>query len=54
VKQLPEYSKRFKGVDIKWRYIMNQAKEAPGIMDNCCKEGLKETFIEANRNLETV
>ena len=33
---------------------MNQAKEAPGILDNCCKEGLKETFVEANRNLETV
>jgi dynein heavy chain len=54
MKQLPAETKRFKGVDIKWRYIMNQCKEAPMILDNCSKEGLKDSFIEMNKNLEIV
>lgn len=54
MKQLPQETKRFKGVDIKWRYIINQAKDNPSILDNCSREGLKESFIEANKNLELV
>jgi len=54
MKQLPAETKRFKGVDIKWRYIMNQCHENPCILDNCSKEGLKENFIDANKNLELV
>lgn len=54
MKQLPAETKRFKGVDIKWRYIMNQAHESPGILDNCSKDGLKESFVDANKNLELV
>jgi dynein heavy chain, axonemal len=54
MKQLPSETKRFKGVDIKWRYIMNQCKEAPSILENCSKDGLKDQFIEANKNLELV
>lgn len=54
MKQLPSETKRFKGVDIKWRYIMNQCKENPSILDNCSKEGYKESFFDANKNLELV
>ena len=54
MKQLPNETKRFKGVDIKWRYIMNQCHENPGILDNCSKEGLKDNFVDANKNLELV
>lgn len=54
MKQLPAETKRFKGVDIKWRYIMNQAHENPSILDNCSKEGLKDNFLDANKNLELV
>ena len=54
MKQLPAETKRFKGVDIKWRYIMNQCKENPSILDNCSKEGYKESFFDANKNLELV
>ena len=54
MKQLPAETKRFKGVDIKWRYIMNQCHENPSILDNCSKEGLKESFVDANKNLELV
>ena len=54
MKQLPAETKRFKGVDIKWRYIMNQCKENPSILDNCSKEGNKESFADANKNLELV
>ena len=54
MKQLPAETKRFKGVDIKWRYIMNQCHENPSILDNCSKDGLKENFIDANKNLELV
>jgi dynein heavy chain len=54
MRQLPAETKKFKGVDIKWKYIMNQAKERPGILFNCTQEGRKESFIEANKNLEVV
>lgn len=54
MKQLPAETKRFKGVDIKWRYIMNKCHESPGILENCSAEGLKENFIDANKNLELV
>jgi dynein heavy chain len=54
MKQLPQETKRFKGVDIKWRYIMNLCKESPGILENCTKDTYKESFIEANKNLEMV
>ena len=33
---------------------MNQCVENPSILDNCSKEGLKESFIDANKNLELV
>ena len=54
MKQLPNETKRFKGVDIKWRYIMNQCHENPGILDNCSTEGRKDNFLDANKNLELV
>lgn len=33
---------------------MNQCHENPSILDNCSKEGLKESFVDANKNLEMV
>ena len=54
MKQLPNETKRFKGVDIKWRYHMNQCHEAPGILENCSKDGLKDIFTDANKSLELV
>ena len=54
MKQLPQESKRFKSVDSTWRHIVNQAKAAPNILITCSKEGLKEKFQEANKNLEIV
>jgi dynein heavy chain len=54
MKQLPQETKRFKSVDTKWKLIISQAQEKPGIMHNCTKDGLMENFMEANRNLETV
>jgi dynein heavy chain len=54
MKQLPAESKRFKSVDSTWRHIINQAKQCPNILITCSKEGLKEKFQEANKNLEIV
>ena len=54
MKQLPQESKRFKSVDQTWRHILNQTKQAPNILLTCSKEGLKEKFQEANKNLEIV
>lgn len=54
MKQLPAETKKFKGVDIKWRYYMNQANENPSILDNCSKEGLKDNFMDMNKSLEMV
>ena len=48
MKQLPAETKRFKGVDIKWRYIMNQAHENPSILDNCSRDNLKDDFSAMN------
>jgi len=53
-KQLPGETKRFRTVDIKWRFIINQAKENPKILHNCCQKNLKENFQEANKSLEIV
>jgi len=54
MKQLPQETKRFKSVDSTWRQQINLAKASPGILTVCCKEGLKEKFQEANKNLEIV
>jgi len=54
MKQLPQESKRFKSVDSSWRHILTNAKEVKNIMAICSKEGLKEKFQEANKNLEIV
>ena len=54
MKQLPTETKRFKGVDNKWRFVLNQCLEDPQIMLNCCRDGLKESFQESNKNLEMV
>jgi len=54
MKQLPQETKRFKSVDSTWRQQINQAKQTPGILNVCSKEGLKEKFQEANKNLEIV
>ena len=54
MKQLPMETKRFKSVDTKWKLILSQANDKPGIMHNCTKDGLMESFIEANKNLDTV
>jgi dynein heavy chain, axonemal len=54
MKQLPAEAKRFKSVDSTWRHIINQTKQAPNILLTCSKEGLKEKFQEANKNLEIV
>jgi dynein heavy chain len=54
MKQLPAESKRFKSVDSTWRHIINTAKQCPNILITCSKEGLKEKFQEANKNLEIV
>ena len=54
MKQLPTETKRFKGVDNKWRFILNQAQEDPSILLNCSRDGLKDSFLESNKNLEIV
>jgi dynein heavy chain len=54
MKQLPIETKRFKSVDTKWKLILGQAVDRPGIMHNCTKDGLKENFAEANKALDTV
>lgn len=54
MKQLPAESKRFKSVDSTWRQQINVAKQTPSILACCSKEGLKEKFMEANKNLDIV
>jgi dynein heavy chain len=54
MKQLPQETKRFKSVDSTWRQQINVAKGDPSILRSCGKEGLKEKFQEANKNLEIV
>jgi len=54
MKQLPQETKRFKSVDSTWRQQINIAKAGPAILGVCGKEGLKEKFQEANKNLEIV
>lgn len=54
MKQLPSETKRFKSVDTKWRIILQYAQDKPSILANCTKDGLMESFIEMNKNLETV
>jgi len=54
MKQLPEEQRRFKSVDQTWKHIINQTKQGPNILQVCSKEGLKEKFSEANKNLEIV
>lgn len=54
MKQLPTETKRFKGVDNKWRFCMNQCQENPSILLNCSRDGLRDSFLESNKNLEIV
>lgn len=54
MKQLPQETKRFKSVDSTWKQQINIAKQNPSILYVCSKEGLKEKFIEANKNLDLV
>lgn len=54
MKQLPQETKRFKSVDSTWKQQINIAKTNPSILFVCSKEGLKEKFVEANKNLEIV
>jgi len=54
MKQLPAETKRFKGVDSKWRFTLAKCKENPAILDNCSAENLKESFQESNKNLDMV
>ena len=54
MKQLPQETKRFKSVDSTWKQQINIAKTNPSIIFVCSKEGLKEKFVEANKNLEIV
>lgn len=52
--QLKAETKRFRSVDATWRSIMNGVVQNPSILFNCNIEGLKEKFIEANKNLDIV
>jgi len=54
MKQLPAESKRFKSVDSTWRQQINVAKQIPSVLACCSKEGLKDKFMEANKNLDIV
>jgi dynein heavy chain len=54
MKQLPQETKRFKSVDSTWKQQITLAKANPSILAVCSKEGLKEKFQEANKNLEIV
>jgi len=54
MKQLPTETKRFKGVDNKWRFVLGQCQEDPSILLNCSRDGLKDSFQESNKNLEIV
>jgi len=54
MKQLPQETKRFKSVDSTWKQQINIAKTNASILFVCSKEGLKEKFVEANKNLEIV
>lgn len=44
MKQLPTETKRFKGVDNKWRFVLGQCQEDPSILLNCSRDGLKDSF----------
>lgn len=54
MKQLQQETKRFKSVDSTWRNIMSTTKQAPNILNCCSRDGLREKFKEANKNLELV
>ena len=38
--QLPEDSKRFDGIDVDFKEMMNDAASTPNVVQCCCKEGL--------------
>ena len=54
MKQLQAETKRFKSVDSTWRHILSTTKQAPNILACCSRDGLREKFKEANKNLELV
>lgn len=54
MKQLPAETKRFKSVDSTWKQQINIAQQNKSILFVCSKEGLKEKFVEANKNLDLV
>lgn len=54
MKQLPSENKKFKAVDKVWRITINNTVENPNAMEACSREGLKEQFINANKNLDIV
>ena len=41
-------------MDTNWRNIIIATKENPNALEACSKEGLKEKFEEANKNLDIV
>jgi dynein heavy chain len=54
VRQLPSENKKFKNVDKMWRACIIGTKEKPNALEACTREGLKERFEEANKNLDVV
>jgi len=54
VRQLPSENKKFRSVDKVWRNCIAGCVEDPNCLKACTREGLRERFIEANRNLDLV
>lgn len=54
MKQLPSENKKFKNVDKVWREVINNTKANPNVLKSCTKEGLREKFQDANKNLDLV
>lgn len=54
VRQLPSENKKFRNVDKVWRACIIATKEKPNALEACTREGIKERFEEANKNLEIV
>ena len=54
MKQLPNETKKFRGIDTMWRQSMKQVKDNPNVIRICKHEGRLETLVEANKVLEVV
>jgi dynein heavy chain len=53
-KQMPTEAANFREVDTLWKTTMEGINEQPGIMDLAEKEGIKQSFDDANKKLDKI